>query len=216
MMHDAHNHQRNADGSNGLNQTPPSSRTVPIGVSNRHIHLSQQDLDVLFGPGYMLHVLRPLSQPGQFAAEETVTVVGPKGEIHRVRVLGPVRSASQIELSRTDTYMLGIDAPLRLSGDIKGTPGARVIGPKGQMILERGVIVAKRHIHMHPDDARRFEVHDHEVVRVLVGTPGERRVIFDDVIVRVHSTFALDFHIDVDEANAAGVKTGDVGEILLS
>ncbi|PTQ56823.1 MAG: Ethanolamine utilization protein similar to PduL [Candidatus Carbobacillus altaicus] len=210
------------DNAHALHETAPAhrtdqpSRTVPIGVSNRHIHLSARDLDILFGPGYTLHILRPLSQPGQFAAEETVTVVGPKGAIHHVRILGPVRKETQIEISRTDAHTLGIDAPLRLSGDIAGTPGARVIGPQGELHLERGVIIAKRHIHFHPDDAERFGVRDHDVVRVAVGTSGERGLVFDDVIARVHPTFALDFHIDVDEANAAGVKTGDVGRVLLS
>lgn len=186
--------------------------TVPVGVSARHVHVSQEDLERLFGPGYQLHVLRPLSQPGQFAAEETVTLVGPKGCIAGVRILGPARRLTQVEISRTDGYALGVHPPVRLSGDIEGTPGIAIVGPRGTIYLEKGVIVAARHIHMTPADARAFGVTDGQKVRVRAET--ERPVIFEDVIIRVRDDFALDFHIDLDEANAAFLRQGDVATVL--
>lgn len=187
-------------------------RTIPVGVSNRHIHLSREHVQQLFGEQYELNVLKPLSQPGQFAAEETVTLVGPKTEIHRVRILGPVRRQTQIEISRTDAYQLGINPPVRDSGDLEGTPGLTVVGPKGKVILEQGVIIASRHIHFHPSEAEEFGVVDGQKVRIR--TSGERAVIFENVLVRVHTAYALDCHLDTDEANAAGLKTGDHVELL--
>jgi len=189
-----------------------SNRQVPVGISNRHIHLSKEHLTQLFGEGYELKELKPLSQPGQFAAEEMVTIVGPKGEIPKVRILGPVRKETQIEISRTDSFVLGIKPPVRDSGDIEGTPGLIVKGPKGEIELEKGVIIASRHIHFHPDDAARFKVKDGE--RVKVKTFGDRSVIFEQVLVRVHPNYALDCHLDVDEGNAAGLNNGDMVEIL--
>jgi putative phosphotransacetylase len=185
---------------------------IPVGVSNRHIHLTEKDLFTLFGEGYKLTNVKFLSQPGQFAAKETVVIRGPKGEIQNVRVLGPVRKASQVEISKTDMFTLGVIVPVRMSGDIKGTPGIEVIGPNGSVTLQEGLIIAKRHIHMHPDEARQFGVQDNEVVQVK--TSGERALIFDQVVIRVHETFALDFHIDIDEANAAGLKTGDTIQLV--
>ncbi|MGG1598352.1 phosphate propanoyltransferase [Paenibacillus naphthalenovorans] len=187
-------------------------KQVPIGVSARHIHLSKEHFKLLFGPDYELQVLKELSQPGQFAAKETVTVVTPKGQIDKVRILGPARSRSQLEISRTDAFTLGIDPPVRESGHIEGTPGIRVIGPAGEVELEEGVIVAARHIHFHTDDAAKWGITDKQKLTVRV--EGERAVTFEQVIARVSDQFALDMHIDTDEANAAGVKTGDIGFIL--
>ena len=185
---------------------------IPVGVSNRHIHLSKEHLAELFGKDYELTVLKELSQPGQFAAAETVAVEGPKGRIENVRILGPARSMTQLEISKTDSYKLGIDPPVRLSGNIDGTPGITIQGPNGIVVIENGVIIAKRHIHMTPQDAERFSVKDKQVVKVK--TLGERALIFDKVVVRVSENFALDMHIDTDEANAAGLKTGDRVEIV--
>ncbi|MEW9669502.1 phosphate propanoyltransferase [Ammoniphilus sp. 3BR4] len=189
-----------------------SSKIIPIGISNRHIHLSQQDLFALFGENYELTNLKDLSQPGEFAAEETVTIIGPKGQISKVRVLGPVRKATQLEISKTDSILLGISAPIRMSGDLIGTPGIEIIGPKGSIKLNQGVIIAKRHIHMSPKDARIFGVKDREVV--WVKTSGERALIFDQVVIRVSEKFHLEMHLDIDEANAAGLRNGDRVELL--
>jgi putative phosphotransacetylase len=185
---------------------------IPVGVSNRHIHLSKEHFAQLFGQEAELTVLKPLSQPGQFAAKETVTVEGPKGKIENVRILGPARSMTQLEISKTDSFKLGVQAPIRLSGDIKGTPGITIHGPKGTITVDQGVIIAKRHIHMTPSDAETFGVKDKQIVKVK--TSGERALIFDEVVVRVNENFALDMHIDTDEANAAGLKTGDQVELV--
>ncbi|WP_199623437.1 phosphate propanoyltransferase [Paenibacillus alkalitolerans] len=185
---------------------------IPIGVSARHIHLSPEHIEILFGPGYTLKEMKPLSQPGQFAADETVAVSGPKGKFDKVRILGPARGSTQLEISRTDAFALGIDPPVRLSGNIAGTPGIRIVGPVGEVEIEQGVIVAARHIHFHPDDAARFGVTDKQTVSVRV--EGERAVVFENVICRVSDQFALDMHIDTDEANAAGINTGDKGTIV--
>lgn len=187
-------------------------KTVPVGVSARHIHLSQEHIEILFGEGYQLKELKALSQPGQFAAEETVAVIGPKGKFDKVRILGPARGNTQIEVSRTDTFALGIPAPVRESGNIEGTPGAKIVGPKGEVELSEGVIVAARHIHFHTSDAERWGIQDKQMLRVKVN--GERPLIFEDVIARVSDQFALDMHIDTDEANAAGVKNGGEAVIL--
>ncbi|SCW42067.1 putative phosphotransacetylase [Paenibacillus tianmuensis] len=187
-------------------------KQVPIGVSARHIHLSKEDIALLFGAGYELKEMKALSQPGQYAAEETVAVVGPKGRFDKVRILGPARSKSQLEISRTDAFALGVNPPVRESGHIDGTPGIKVIGPAGEVELEAGVIVAARHIHFHTDDAAKWGIADKQELTVRV--EGERGVTFEHVIARVSDQFALDMHIDTDEANAAGIKTGDVGVIL--
>jgi len=185
---------------------------LPIAMSNRHIHLSPEHLEALFGAGYELTKFKDLSQPGQFAANEKVDIVGPKGTLKGVRVLGPCRGKTQIEISRTDSFILGIYPPVRDSGDIKGTPGAKIIGPKGEIEIEEGVIIAARHIHMHPDDAKEFGVKDKDRVRVKV--EGERGLIFDNVLVRVRDDFALEMHVDIDEGNAAGINNGDLVEIV--
>ena len=183
-----------------------------VGVSGRHIHLNREHADILFGKGYMFKKWKSLRQPGQFACEETVTVTGPKGSIPNVRVLGPLRSYTQLEVSKTDCYVLGIDAPLRDSGDIEGTPGIEVIGPKGRLMLDKGVILPYRHLHLHPDDAEQLGVRDKD--RVAVKTSGERRVILENVLCRVSPNYVLEFHIDTDEANASGLKTGDFVQIV--
>lgn len=188
-------------------QTEGVPRNVPIGVSARHIHLSKEHLDVLFGSGYVLKPLKSLSQPGQYAAEETVALEGPKGGFAKVRILGPTRGRTQIEVSRTDAFTLGIDPPVRESGNIAGTPGLLVVGPKGKIELEQGVIVACRHIHFHTSEADAWGIRDKDRLQVLLY--GERPLMFTDVIARVSDEYALDLHIDTDEANAAGVKTGD-------
>ncbi|MCS7461812.1 phosphate propanoyltransferase [Paenibacillus doosanensis] len=187
-------------------------KQVPIGVSARHIHLSLEHIERLFGEGYQLNVLKDLSQPGQYAAAETVAVVGPKGRFDKVRILGPARGKTQLEVSRSDAFALGMNPPVRESGHTEGTPGITVIGPAGQVDIEEGVIVAARHIHFHTDDAARWGIADKQLLTVKV--EGERALIFEKVLARVSDQFALDMHIDTDEANAAGVKTGDVAVIL--
>ncbi|TBL77808.1 phosphate propanoyltransferase [Paenibacillus thalictri] len=187
-------------------------KEVPVGVSARHIHLSSEHIGILFGAGYVLNIMKPLSQPGQFAAEETVAVVGPKGKFDKVRILGPARNSSQLEISRTDAFGLGVNPPVRESGNIAGTPGIKVIGPAGEVELKEGVIVAARHIHFHTSDAEKWSIADKQKLKVRLN--GERPLIFEDVIARISDQFALDMHIDTDEANAAGVKTGDIAVIV--
>ena len=180
-------------------------RPIPLGVSNRHIHLSAADYERLF-PGHPISEKKALLQPGQYAAEQTVTLVGPKGQLKNVRLLGPLRSVSQVEISRTDARTLGVAAPLRMSGDLKGTPGIRLVSPFGELELSTGVIVAQRHIHMSPQDAQQLNVANGQ--KVSVRSNGERQLTFDEVVVRVRDDFALEFHIDTEEANAAGLKNG--------
>lgn len=187
---------------------------LPVALSNRHIHLSQADLEVLFGRGYVLTKQKDLSQPGQFAAKETVRLIGPKGILEDVRILGPARGTSQVELALADGYRLGIAPPVRASGDLAGTPGCFVAGPKGIVEMKTGVICALRHIHMSPEDGRRFGVQDQEMVKVR--TMGDRALIFEQVLVRVHSDFRLEMHIDLEEGNAAGLKNGDLVELIKS
>lgn len=189
-----------------------NGETVPVGVSARHVHLSQQDLEALFGPGYQLTKRNDLSQPGQFAANECVTLVGPKGKFENVRVLGPVRSKTQVELAVTDAKKLGLNPPVRDSGDVAGSPGITIIGPSGQLELKEGVIIAKRHIHASPEDAERAGLHDKQIVAVKV-TKGDRKMIMGDVLVRVSPQFKWEMHVDTDEANAAGLCQGDTVEI---
>jgi putative phosphotransacetylase len=193
-------------------QTAVHPKPFPIGVSNRHIHLSGKDVEVLFGAGHSINCERDLSQPGQCAASETVIIAGPRGSIEQVRVLGPVRSRTQVEISRGDTFHLGVDAPTRESGKLYGSCGLTVIGPAGSLQLAEGAIIAKRHIHMSPHDACGYGVTDSQTVRVRVD--GERGVIYDNVVVRVSEKFVLEFHIDIDEANAAGIKQGDMARMI--
>ncbi|MGD0089241.1 MAG: acetate/propionate family kinase [Planctomycetota bacterium] len=183
-----------------------TDRPIPIGVSAHHVHLTREHVAALFGPGRTLTKYADLSQPGQFACNEQVTLVGPKSRIERVRVLGPIRNESQVEISRTEEFKLGIDAPIRASGDLAGTPGLRLEGPAGNVQLEHGVINALRHIHMLPEDALSFALRDKDMVRVRI--EGPRSVIFGDVLVRVHPEFRLEMHIDTDEANAAEINAG--------
>lgn len=187
-------------------------KQIPVGVSARHIHLSKEHVEALFGQGAALTEMKPLSQPGQFAANETVEVIGPKGKFPKVRILGPARSKTQLEISRTDAFALGIDAPVRESGNIAGTPGMTIKGPAGEVTLEEGVIVAARHIHFHTSDAAKWGIADKQKLRVRLG--GERGMVLENVVARVSDSFALDMHIDTDEANAAGAKTGDMAEIV--
>lgn len=184
-----------------------------IETSARHAHVSQEDLEILFGKGYELTKKKDLSQPGQYACEERVTVVGSKKEMAGVSILGPVRNATQVEISLTDARAIGVDAPVRESGDVAGTGACRLIGPCGEVELKEGVIVAKRHIHATPEDAEKLGVSDKEVVSVKIDTP-ERSLVFGDVVVRVNPTFALAMHIDTDESNAAGCGRQVTGEIV--
>jgi len=186
---------------------------IPIAVSARHIHLTEEAVAALFGQGHELTPRKPLSQPGQFACEETLTIVGPKRRIEGVRVLGPTRPACQIEISRTDEFFLGVDAPVRNSGDVANTPGVTLIGPNGSLTLEQGLICARRHIHMTPEDAQRFGVADRDVVEVAIDSDG-RDLTFGDVLVRVSPRYALEMHIDTDEANAAELTPGTSGALV--
>lgn len=188
------------------------AKRVPIGISARHIHLSSEHVSILFGEGAELTEFKPLTQPGQYAANETVAVYGPKGSFPKVRILGPVRPATQLEVSRTDAFALGLNPPVRESGKIEGTPGIRIVGPAGEVTVDKGVIVAARHIHLHTSDAERWGIKDKQILRVRVD--GERGVVFEQVLARVSEQYALDMHIDTDEGNAAGLATGDMGEII--
>ena len=181
---------------------------LPIALSNKHVHLSQADVDALFGEGYQLTPFKPLSQPGQYACEEKVTVVGPKGQ-QTMRVLGPVRPESQVEVSLADARGLGLAVPVRQSGDVEGTPAFKLVGPKGEVECEKGIIVAARHIHMSLEDAEKFGVKDKDVVSVK--TEGLRGLTFHNVLVRASEKFALEMHVDIEEGNAAGVKNGEIG-----
>ena len=179
------------------------SRQIPVAISAHHVHFTQATIDLLFGKNYVLQPRSALSQPGQFAAVETVTLIGPLGRLEHVRVLGPSRAADQVEVSRTDQRTLGLDAPLRLSGDLESTPGLVLEGPKGRAVLTTGVVCALRHFHMSPSDAEDLNVKDHDVVQVAVESEG-RRVVFGDVVVRVSPDYRLELHLDTDEGNAAG------------
>ncbi|MBR6186235.1 MAG: phosphate propanoyltransferase [Clostridia bacterium] len=184
-----------------------------VETSARHVHVTKQDLETLFGPGHELTVKKYLSQPGQFASEEQVDVVGPKSVLKRVRILGPIRPETQIELSLTDARSIGVNAPVRESGDVAGSGACKLVGPCGEVEVAQGVIAAKRHIHMTPEDAQEFEVADKQIVSVKVETEG-RALIFGDVVVRVSPKFSLAMHIDTDESNAACAGNGTMGEIV--
>jgi len=184
---------------------------IPVEISAHHVHLSQADVEKLFGPGHQLTPKSELSQPGQFACEEQVHLVGPKGSIANVRVLGPTRKETQVEIAMTEQFKVGIQPPIRQSGDLVNTPGITLEGPYGSSTIERGVICAQRHIHMSPEDAMRFRVRDNYVVRVRV--EGDRELIYGDVVVRVNPNFRLAMHIDTDEGNAANIRTGMLGYI---
>lgn len=186
---------------------------VLVETSARHLHLSQADLETLFGAGYELTVKKELSQPGQFASNERVEVIGPKKSMGMISVLGPVRSQTQVELSMTDTRSIGIAPFVRESGDLAGTPGCRLVGPKGEVELKEGVIVAKRHIHLTPEDGEKFGVTDKEIVGLKIETE-DRSLIFGDVICRISASAGTACHLDTDEANAAGCSGTVYGEIV--
>ena len=188
------------------------TNSIPIAVSARHVHLSEEHLAVLFGSGYQLNEKSPLSQPGQFAAHEQVTIVGPKNSIHHVRVLGPARALTQVEISATDARTLGIQAPLRYSGDIKGTASITIVGPKGSVYLQEGCIIAAAHIHMSLKDAEKFHVVDGQLVNVRVHSA--RPIVFSNVKVRVSQRYNLEMHVDTDEGNAAMISDNTFGEIV--
>lgn len=185
---------------------------VPIGVSGRHAHVSREHLNILYGEGYELTSIKELSQPGQFAAQETIDLVTEKGSFKNVRILGPVRSQSQVEIALTDAVKLGLKPPVRDSGDLKGSPGVTLVGPKGSVQLNEGVIAACRHIHMTPEDAAAMNLTDKEIVQVSCG--GERGLLFDQVLVRVSPSYQLEMHIDTDEGNAAMIKTGELVAVI--
>lgn len=188
-------------------------RKVLVEVSARHTHLSKEHLEILFGEGYELTVKKELSQPGQYAANERVTVVGPKRQLERVSILGPVRKSTQVELSLTDARSVGIAAPIRESGDIAGSAGCTLVGPNGSVEITEGVIAAKRHIHVTPSDAEKFGLVDKSIVSVKLDTP-DRSLVLGDVVIRVRGDFASSMHIDTDEGNAAALSGVVYGEII--
>jgi acetate kinase len=197
---------------------PPMTDTapahIPVAISARHLHLTPQSIERLFGSGYALHVHAPLLQSGQFAAEETVTLVGPCGRLDHVRIVGPARQEDQVEISRSDAKTLGIDPPIRESGHLAGTPGLLVEGPAGNVRLDHGAICAMRHIHMSPADADVLGLKDQDRVEVAVES-SDRRLIFGDVVVRVSSDYRLELHLDTDEDNAADLQRGADGVLLV-
>jgi len=187
---------------------------VPIEISARHIHLSKPDLEILFGPGFELTKFRDLSQTGQFASNEIVKLVGLKGELDGVRILGPVRAKTQVEVSETEARHLGLTPPVRDSGNLDGTPGFKIVGPKGEVEIKSGVILALRHIHIDPETASKIKVKNGD--RVKVDTIGPRDLLFENVLVRVDPSFKLAMHIDTDEANAAGIDANNhLGKIII-
>ncbi|MBQ6370412.1 MAG: phosphate propanoyltransferase [Firmicutes bacterium] len=185
---------------------------VKIGLSNKHVHLNERDRDILFGKDYELTPVKPLVQPGQFAADEKVDIVGPKTTLKGVRVLGPLRPETQIELAMTDARTLGIKAPVRESGHLEGTPGCKLIGPCGEVELDHGVMIAQRHVHLNPEQAIEAGVQDHDVVCLKID--GERGLIFDNVVVRAGDKHEREVHLDTDEGNAAGCGPDAVAEII--
>ena len=186
---------------------------ILVETSARHLHVTREHLDILFGEGYELTSKKDLSQPGQFACEERVDIVGPKRTLSGVSILGPIRKATQVELSLTDARSIGVAAPVRESGDIAGSGACKIVGPKGEVEIAEGVIAAKRHIHMTPADAQAYNVQDKEIVSVRLETEG-RSLTFDDVVVRVSDNFFLAMHIDTDESNAAGFSPAIKGTII--
>ena len=188
-------------------------KTVMVETSARHVHVTEETLEILFGKGYQLTKKKDLSQPGQFACEERVQVIGPKNSFPAVSILGPTRPADQVELSASDARSIGVAAPVRESGDIAGSGACKLVGPKGEVELKEGVIVAKRHIHMTPEDAENYGVKDKQVVSVKIDSP-ERSLVFGDVVVRVSPKFKLAMHIDTDESNAVMAGRDATGVIV--
>lgn len=190
----------------------PETRVV-VNLSNRHIHLSREDVEALFGPGYQLTRTKDLGQPGQFACAETLTIKGPKGQLEGVRILGPERKETQCEILASDVFKLGVPGcPTRESGQLEGSFPMEILGPEGSIRKDRGLIIAKRHIHFDPEAAKRFGVADKEIVSIRVGA--ERSAVFEGVVCRVHPTYALECHLDFDEGNAVGVGNGTMGDII--
>ena len=190
------------------------AKTFMVETSARHVHVTQEALETLFGKGYQLTVKKELSQPGQFASNERVTVVGPKKELANVSILGPCRKANQVELSATDARSIGVDAPVRESGDIAASGACKLVGPAGEVELSEGVIVAKRHVHMTEKDAAEFGVKNGDIVNVLVDTGAGRKVVFGDTVIRVSDKFSLAMHIDTDESNAAACGRDVTGSLI--
>lgn len=212
-MFEQNSHQIIQEVISQLSQTKETWKGIPIGVSARHCHLSMSDLETLFGKGYQLSKHADLKQPGQFAAKETVTIVGPKGSIQQVRILGPLRKQTQVEVSRTDSIKLGLTPPIRESGNIKGSSSITLVGPNGSIYLREGLIIAAAHIHMSPTDADFFGVKDSEYVKVDM-PDGLRPLRLKKVKVRVSRQSVLEMHIDTDEANASNVRNGDFAKLL--
>lgn len=185
---------------------------IPVSISNRHVHLAEKETEILFGSGYQMRKAKELSQPGQYACEETVTLVGPKGVLEKVRVLGPQRRRTQVEISISDCFKLGIRAHLRDSGDLDNSAAVTLVGPVGSVTIPEGCIIAARHIHMSFADARRFGLKNRDKVNVRVRGP--RGLTFAEVLIRVHDQFRLEMHVDVDEGNAVGLKNGDRVQIV--
>lgn len=191
-----------------------SKSPIPVGISSRHLHLSQDDWDKLFGKGQEPRKFRDIKQPGFWAAHETVSIVGPKGQIDNIRLVAPHRSKTQIEISKTDAGILGLRPPIRDSGDLAGSAPVKVVGPKGQIDIKEGLILARRHIHFHPLEAKAMGIKDGEVVRVRAGIGDIRELVFEQVLCRVSDKFSLELHLDTDEANASLVKNGDLTHIV--
>ena len=205
--------ERLAAGAGSAAPAVPYAPNLVVNVSARHLHVSQADLEKLFGSGAQLTVYRWLYQPGEFASEQTVTLVGPAGKrLERVRILGPVRKATQAEISGTDAIALGVAAPVRASGDIDGTPGGTVIGPSGTVELRQGVIRAQRHAHLAPADAAHYGFRDGQMIRLRVA--GERPALFEGILCRVHPNFLLEVHLDTDEGNACDLPNATGVELL--
>lgn len=192
-----------------LERMERSKKPIPVGVSNRHIHMSQEDWDTLFGKGTQPRKFRSVRQPGFYACYETVALEGPKGKLDNVRLIAPHRPGTQVEISRTDAANLGSKPPVRDSGKLDGSAPIKIVGPKGTLEVPQGLILARRHIHFAPAEAVEFGIKDGDVVRVRAGIGGERELVFEQVLCRISDKFALEFHLDTDEANAALVKSGD-------
>lgn len=182
---------------------------IPVGVSNRHVHLTEEDFKKLFGPNCQPTLYRKIVQPGFYACNEKVDIATEKGSFKGVRMIGPCRGYTQIEISASDARVLGLNPPIRDSGKLENSPGIKIKGPNGEITVPKGVIISKRHIHFSPEDAKRFKIEDQQIVRVLCSPGTDKETIYESVLCRVSDKYALEFHIDTDEANAAGVKTGD-------
>ncbi len=190
-----------------------SKLAIPVGVSVKHCHLTKEHFKTLFGANAEPKRVKDIKQPGFYAAEECIDVQGPKGTLKKIRLVAPYRDHTQIELAATDAMAVGLKPPVRESGDVKGSAGCTLIGPAGKVDIKEGVIIAQRHLHFHPDEAKALGIESGEVVRVAAGRGGGRAVVFEDVVVRVGTKYSLEFHVDTDEANTAGIKTGDVVHI---